>query len=109
MNATCLGGQTTASRVSCFTAKSRFNILISGTLFPLGPSTDAAALPRTLGGPFEGDQEYRWSPQLRTAQCRLLGDGKLNKAEHHLLALRKFSVPFNLRRTTSWKVPESFV
>src|SRR5437764_8825807 len=102
MNATCLGGQTTASRVSCFTAKYRFNILISGTLVPLGPSTDAATLLRTLGGSFEGDQEYRWSPQLRTALCRLLGDGKLNKADHDLVALRILSAPFTLRRTTSW-------
>lgn len=78
---------------------SRFNVLISGTLFPLGPSTDAKAVLHSLGGPF--DEKGRWKEPLKTALFRLLGNDKSGNPYYDVLALRILIAPFTLRRISS--------
>jgi hypothetical protein len=78
---------------------SRFNVLISGTLFPLGPSTDAKGLLHSLGGPF--NEKGRWKEPLKTAFFRLLGNNKFDNPYYDVLALRILIAPFTLRRISS--------
>src|SRR5262249_11153905 len=79
--------------------RSRFNVLISGTLFPLGPSTDAQAVLHSLGGPFT--EKGRWKDPLSTALFRLFRDKQSNNSLYDTLSLRILIAPFTLRRVSS--------
>jgi hypothetical protein len=79
-------------------ARSQFNVLISGTIFPLSPSTDAGPLLRTLGGPFDGSGDGgQWRRNLRLAFNGLFP--RRLKSEEDILVLRTLIAPFTLRRT----------
>ena len=83
-------------------ARSRFNVLISGTLFPLSPSTDAGPLLRTLGGPFDGSSNGgKWRQNIRRALNGLFQHGPRLKSEEDIFVLRILIAPFTLRRTMS--------
>jgi hypothetical protein len=86
-----------------FTRQSQFNVLITGTLFPLGPSQDAAKVLESMGGPFD---EPLWKRQreLRRSFTRIFDlDRKLRQTP--LLPLRVLIAPFILRRmvTSTWE------
>jgi len=80
------------------TTNSRFNVLITGTLFPLGPSTDANEFLISLGGPF--DNRGRWSRKLARSFDHLF-DTPEKISTFPVLALRVLIAPFTLRRTAS--------
>jgi hypothetical protein len=77
--------------------RSRFNVLITGTIFPLGPETDASNVLQSLGGPL--NEDGKWNDTLRLALKRLLVRGKGDEKLYHVLALRILIAPFVLRRT----------
>ena len=79
--------------------KSNFNVLITGTIFPLGPSNDAKEVLESLGGPF--DNRGRWSVTIRKVLDRLLQATVNQKVStFSVLVLRIIAAPFILRRTT---------
>lgn len=73
--------------------KSRFNVLLTGTPFPLGPSQDAQAVLRHLGGAFDGSGKWN------LLQAR--GFTRLFESPNHwnILTFRAMIAPFCLRRT----------
>ena len=73
-------------------ARSEFNVLVSGTPFPLGPATDAEGVLIHCGGPF--DENGRWGDKLARSLKRLMISDHWN-----VLALRVLIAPFYLRRT----------
>jgi hypothetical protein len=75
---------------------SSFNVLLSGTMFPLGPSTDAKGVLEHCGGPF--NDTGKWKPQLAKAFARLIDS---NVMDFDCLALRILIAPFLLRRGTA--------
>ena len=77
--------------------RSEFNVLITGTLFPLGPKTDAIGVLRSLGGPL--NEDGLWNDATRLALRRLLVRGKRDEKLYHVLPLRILIAPFVLRRT----------
>jgi hypothetical protein len=76
------------------TAYSKFNVLISGTAFPLGPESDANVVLQHLGGPFDGG---KWEEPLGKAFSRLVSGDK--PRQWNALAFRIMIAPFYLRRT----------
>jgi len=82
--------------------RSEFNVLITGTIFPLGPETDAIGVLQSLGGPF--NERGKWNERQRVALSRLLVRGSRDEKLYHILALRILIAPFVLRRTiqSSW-------
>lgn len=50
----------------------RFNVLIIGTLFPLGPSQDAVHVLTSMGGPIGDAGKWTIDPELRRALVRIL-------------------------------------
>ena len=92
------------------TLRSEFNVLISGTPFPLGISTNAAEVLVFLGGSLQKqDVQSKWSAKLRVQFWRLLEDENFD-----ILAFRMLIAPFYLRRTGDsswsgeWLIPRSF-
>jgi hypothetical protein len=84
-----------------FTMGSKFNVLISGTLFPLGPSTDAINVLTSLGGDLSATpSKWQFNPRLQRALRRLLSQQSWT-TDTSLLALRFLIAPFVLRRTTN--------
>jgi hypothetical protein len=79
--------------------RSHFNVIITGTLFPLGPETDANGVLQTIGGRY--DDTGKWSGELARSFLRLVGGGKRDPKIFQTLALRIFMAPFTLRRTSS--------
>jgi len=77
--------------------RSEFNVLITGTIFPLGPETDAIGVLQSLGGPL--NEEGKWNDTTRLALRRLLVRGKRDEKLYHILPLRILIAPFVLRRT----------
>ena len=77
--------------------RSLFNVLITGTLFPLGPETDALGVLESLGGPL--NEAGKWNNTLRLALSRLLVRGDRDEKLYHVLGLRILIAPFILRRT----------
>jgi hypothetical protein len=74
-----------------------FNVLLSGTMFPLGLSNDAPGVLLHIGGELESGKGGRWDPSLGRSFQRLLGrSGK----EWHPYIFRALIAPFCLRRTT---------
>jgi hypothetical protein len=49
----------------------RFNVLITGTLFPLGPSQDAVHVLTSMGGPIGDAGKWKINPELRRALVRI--------------------------------------
>jgi len=89
-----------------FTCQSRFNVLITGTLFPLGPSQDAVHVLTSMGGPIGDAGKWAINPELRRALVRIFNPSQARKFRHFpLLPLRILIAPFVLRRTASstWK------
>jgi hypothetical protein len=82
-----------------FTRQSRFNVLITGTLFPLGPSQDAPQVLTSMGGSFSSPLWQR-HPDLRRAFIRIF-DPHRKLRQSPLLPLRVLIAPFILRRTDS--------
>lgn len=78
--------------------RSHFNVLMTGTIFPLGPMTDASGVLQSLGGPF--NELGKWNNELRRALQRMLVRGKYDDNLYNVLALRILIAPFVLRRTT---------
>jgi hypothetical protein len=85
------------------TSQSNFNVLITGTIFPLGPEMDSCQVLQSLAGPF--DENGRWPPVLRKAIKRMLEPPEHENSVFTVLALRILIAPFVLRRTTAstWK------
>jgi SNF2-related domain len=77
--------------------QSQFSVLMSGTLFPLGPQHDVFLLFPQLGGPLEASNE-RW-PRGFVAEINKLRDN------WNVLKLRNMIQPFYLRRTktSTWE------
>ena len=82
-----------------FCARSEFNVIITGTLFPLGPCQDAGDLLVSLGGGF-GASEGRWKYGLGTHLGSVFNnpDSQARRTAS-LLTLRALMAPFTLRRT----------
>jgi hypothetical protein len=78
-------------------ARSEFNVLITGTIFPLGPETDAVNVLQSLGGPL--GEQGKWNDTIRLALRRLLVRGSRHEKLYHVLPLRILIAPFVLRRT----------
>lgn len=78
--------------------QSHFNVLITGTIFPLGPEVDASGVLQSLGGTF--DEFGKWNEPLGRAFKRMLVRGKRDEKLYHVLALRILIAPFVLRRTS---------
>jgi hypothetical protein len=78
-------------------ARSEFNVLLSGTMFPLGPSTDAQGILEHLGGPLneDGSPSSKWDDKFGTAFRRLIFEGD----QFSVLAFRILISHFYLRRT----------
>ena len=92
------------------TLRSQFNVLISGTPFPLGISTNALEVLVFLGGSLEKqDPLSKWNANMRVQLKRLLADENFD-----ILAFRMLIAPFYLRRTGDsswsgeWLIPRSF-
>ena len=85
-----------------------FNVMITGTIFPLGPSTDAGTLLTHLGGP--PDSRGLWEQPLRRGLRRLLYP-KMKMNRFPVVALRIRICPFVLRRTLSsiWLIDRGLV
>jgi len=79
--------------------RSHFNVIITGTLFPLGSETDANGVLQTIGGRY--DNTGKWSRELARSFLRLVGGGKHDPKIFQTLALHIFMAPFTLRRTSS--------
>jgi hypothetical protein len=85
-----------------FTTASRFNVMISGTLFPLGPSQDAINVLTSLGGDVTSNSsKWKVHPSLQRGLERLLVASQSWPTDNPLLALRFLIAPIVLRRTTS--------
>jgi len=90
------------------TSLSEFNVILSGTMFPLGPEEDARGILEHLGGDFASPENpVKWTDKHRTAFRRLLG---INPQDHRdgvwdVLAFRILISQFYIRRTVSsfWK------
>jgi len=78
--------------------RSHFNVLITGTIFPLGPEVDASGVLQSLGGTF--NELGKWNEPLRRALRRMFLRGKHDEKLYHVLALRILIAPFVLRRTS---------
>lgn len=78
------------------TTLSEFNVLVSGTMFPRCPSSDARGILEHLGGDLDSAPGSRWSPDMGRA-IRRLDD------HFSVLTLRILLSPFYLRRT-QWSV-----
>jgi hypothetical protein len=76
---------------------SQFNALVTGTPYPLGPSTDALNLLVHLGGPF--DEGGKWPQPLGLALSRLL-DPK-SREDLYIEVYRALIAPFCLRRDSN--------
>jgi hypothetical protein len=87
-----------------FTKQSQFNVLITGTLFPLGPSHDAIHVLTSMAGDFQAGN-WGQNPPLRLALDRIFSHSSLKLRRFPLLPLRVLIAPFILRRTASstWK------
>jgi hypothetical protein len=85
-----------------FTRQSRFNVLITGTLFPLGPSHDAVHVLTSMGGPIGGAGKWTINPELLRALVRIFDPTPARKLRQlPLLPIRVLIAPFVLRRTAS--------
>ena len=79
--------------------RARMHVLITGTPFPLGPSTDAREVLEHSGGPIGievPENETRWPYKLRLAFSKLLHP---RSQEWNTLAFRVLIAPYMLRRT----------
>lgn len=85
------------------TGNSEFNVILSGTMFPLGPEEDARGILEHLAGDLSNDVlPGKWPNHLRTAFKRLLGlDQRKPGLEWDVLAFRILISQFYLRRTVS--------
>lgn len=79
------------------TAMSEFNVLLSGTMFPLGPSEDARGILEHLGGEFNATSPgvSKWNRNFGKAFHRLLQ----SKETFSVMAFRILISHFYLRRT----------
>jgi hypothetical protein len=85
-----------------FTRQSRFNVLITGTLSPLGLSHDAVHVLTSLGGPIGDAGKWKINPELLRALVRIFDPTPARKLRQFpLLPLRVLIAPFVLRRTAS--------
>lgn len=75
------------------TANSELNVLVSGTMFPRCPSSDAEGILEHLGG--ESGPGSKWSAEQARAIRRLTGPNEI----FSILTLRILLAPFYLRRT----------
>ena len=78
-------------------ARSKFNVLVSGTPFPLGPGTDAEGVLIHCGGSF--DENGRWGDKLARSFKRLVVPENWD-----VLAFRVLIAPFYLHctRESTW-------
>ena len=84
------------------TSLSKFNVLLSGTMFPLGPGEDARGILEHLGGDFTSSETpVKWSDEYLTAFRRLFGINPQDKKENvwEVLSFRVIVSQFYLRRT----------
>jgi hypothetical protein len=77
--------------------RSKFKVLMTGTLFPLGLRHDARPLLHALNGTFQGPNRRSWNRVLARALERVL-EGE--DFEYNTLVLRMLLMPFTLRRTS---------
>jgi hypothetical protein len=84
-------------------ACSEFNVLLSGTMFPLGPSEDAKGILEHLGGSLDDKDglQSKWNDKFGRAFRRLILEGD----QFSVLAFRILISHFYLRRTPTsfWK------
>jgi hypothetical protein len=90
------------------TSLSKFNVILSGTMFPLGPAEDGRGILEHLGGDFTAHPENppKWDDQYITACRRLFEINPQDKKDGvwDVLAFRVLISQFYLRRTikSSW-------
>ena len=92
------------------TSQSYFNVILSGTMFPLAPKEDAKGILEHLGGTLTASAStagVKWKGPLKTAFQRLLG---VNPQDHKnetwdVLAFRILISQFYIRRSVNsfWK------
>ena len=93
------GSSTRLHLLRRFCARSEFNVIITGTLFPLGPGQDARDLLVSLGGEF-GASEGRWKYGVGRHLGRIFNNpSSLSRRPASLITLRALMAPFTLRRT----------
>jgi hypothetical protein len=93
------------------TGNSEFNVILSGTMFPLGPEEDARGILEHLAGDLSNDVlPGKWPDDLRKAFKRLLGIDKPGpRLEWDVLAFRILISQFYLRRTISSSLDNQWV
>lgn len=95
------------------TANSDFNVILSGTMFPLGPEEDARGILEHLAGGLSDDETApgKWPDNLRKAFRRLLsvGQPRGTPEQWDVLAFRILISQFYLRRTISSSLDNQWV
>lgn len=87
-------------------ARSEMVVHISGTLFPLGPRTDAQGTMKMLGGPFTSgysNDGSKWSVELRKKLRHLFHTEQGRRINWDVITFRTLVTPFHLRRTLASK------
>jgi hypothetical protein len=83
------------------TANSEFNVILSGTMFPMGPEEDGRRILEHLGGSLsKEDVSGKWEGNLKLAFRRLLGlESKKSPGYWDVLSFRILISQFYVRRT----------
>lgn len=86
------------------TSLSQFNVILSGTMFPLAPEEDARGILEHMGGSLSAEAAtVKWRTPLLTGFQRLLGIRPADQKEYRwdVLAFRILISPFYIRRSVN--------